>query len=74
MPTVSNHSAMFQGEATINGFGLFTFRVRATDGDQTGGQLDSFDITVWADTDTEADPVHRAKDDLAGGNVVIHRN
>ncbi len=72
--TVSNNSAMFQGEATINGVGLFTFRVRATDGDQTGGQADSFDITVWAGTDTEAGPVHRAKNDLAGGSIVIHRN
>ncbi|MEK6799202.1 MAG: EGF domain-containing protein [Planctomycetota bacterium] len=72
--TVSSNSAMFQGGATINGVGLFTFRVRATDGDQTGGQPDSFDITIWAGTDTEAaQPIHRAKNDLAGGSIVIHR-
>lgn len=71
--TVSNNSAMFQGLGTINGLGWFTFRVRATDGDQAGGQPDSFDITIWAGADTEQEPVHRAKNALSGGSVVIHR-
>ena len=45
----------------------------ATDGDLAGGQPDSFDITIWQGIDAEADPYHRAKNDLAGGSVVVHR-
>ncbi|HSR53068.1 MAG TPA: FG-GAP repeat protein [Acidobacteriota bacterium] len=71
--TTSNNRAMFQGTATINGSGLYTFRVAAVDGDQAGGAPDAFDIKIWAGTDTEADPVHRAKNDLAGGSIIIHR-
>jgi hypothetical protein len=71
--TVSNNKAMFQGEATINGEGVYTFRVSATDGDLTGDQPDAFDIKIWEWTDTEADPIHRAKNDLAGGSIVIHK-
>ncbi|MDY6839834.1 MAG: integrin alpha [Thermodesulfobacteriota bacterium] len=71
--TVSNNKAMFQGEATINGDGLFTFRVDAKDGGLTGNELDAFDIRIWEGTDTEVDLYYRAKNDLAGGNIVIHR-
>ena len=71
--TVSNNKAIFEGEATINGEGLFTFRVHATDGDLIGNQLDRFDIRIWEGTDTEADPVHRAKNDLVGGSIVVHK-
>jgi len=71
--TVSNIKAMFQGEGTINGVGFFTFRVSATDGDLSGNQPDAFDIWIWNGVDTEGDPVHRAKNDLAGGSIVIHR-
>jgi cysteine-rich repeat protein len=71
--TVSNNKAMFQGEGTVNGEGLFTFRVDAKDGDLAGSQPDQFDIRIWNGTDTEAAPYHRAKNDLAGGSIVIHR-
>jgi hypothetical protein len=71
--TVSNNKAMFEGTATIGGAGLFTFRVTATDGDLAGGQPDGFDITIWTGTDTETDPLHRAKSTLAGGSIVVHR-
>ena len=71
--TLSNNKAMFQGVAKINGAGLYTFRVKATDGDLAGDQPDGFDITIWDGTDTETDPIHRAKNDLAGGSIVIHR-
>lgn len=71
--TVSNNKAMFQGEATINGAGFFTFRVHATDGDLAGGQPDRFDIRIWSGTNTEGDIFHRAKNDLAGGSIVVHR-
>ena len=71
--TVSNNKAMFQGEGTINGEGVYTFRVQATDGELTGDQPDAFDIKIWAGTNTVADPVHRAKNDLAGGSIVVHK-
>ena len=71
--TTSNNKAMFQGEATINGEGLYTFRVMATDGDLSGGQPDHFDIKIWQGTDTESDPYHKAKNELAGGSIVIHK-
>ncbi|MFC1506519.1 post-COAP-1 domain-containing protein [Thermoproteota archaeon] len=67
------NSAMFQGTATINGEGLYTFRVDATDGDLTGGQPDHFKIKVWEGTDTEADPINDYKGDLAGGNIKVHK-
>ena len=70
--TVSNNKAMFKGTGTINGEGLYTFRVHATDGDLTGDQPDAFDIRIWQGMDTESNP-YRAKNDLAGGSIVIHR-
>ncbi len=70
--TLSNNKAMFQGVGTINGAGPYTFRVHATDGDKIG-QADHFDIAIWAGTDTESDPIHRAKNELAGGNIVVHK-
>ena len=70
---VSKVSAQFQGEGTINGEGLYTFRVLATDGDKTGGQPDEFTIRIWQGTDTESDPVYQAiHAQLGGGNIVIH--
>ena len=70
---VSDVSAQFQGEGTINGEGLYTFRVLAKDGDKTGGQPDEFTIRIWEGTDTEADPIYQAiHAQLAGGNIIIH--
>lgn len=43
-----------------------------TNGDQVGG-ADHFDIVIWEGTDTEAAPVHRAKNDLAGGNILVRK-
>jgi hypothetical protein len=70
---ISNNKAIFQGTATINGEELYTFRVQATDGDLTGDQPDNFMIKIWKGTDTEADPIHDFKGDLAGGNIKIHK-
>ena len=70
---VSDVSAQFQGEGTVNGEGLYTFRVQAKDGDQSGGQPDEFTIKIWQGTDTEADPVYQALHaQLGGGNIIIH--
>jgi len=70
---VSDVSAQFQGEGTVNGEGLYTFRVQAKDGDQSGGQPDEFTIKIWQGTDTEADPVYQAPHaQLGGGNIIIH--
>ncbi len=72
---VSSVSANFQGEGTINGEGLYTFRVLAKDGAQTGGQPDEFTIKIWEGTDTEADPIYQAVNVvLGGGNKIIHDN
>jgi len=72
---VSSPNANFQGEATINGEGLYTFRVLAKDGDKTGGQPDEFTIKIWQGTDTEADPIYQALNaQLGGGNIIIHDN
>jgi len=70
---VSSANAQFQGEGTINGEGLYTFRVLAKDGDKAGGQPDEFTIRIWEGTDTEGDPVYQAiHAQLGGGNIIIH--
>jgi len=70
---VSSANAQFQGEGTINGDGLYTFRVLAKDGDKTGGQPDEFTVKIWQGTDTEADPIYQAINaQLSGGNIIIH--
>ena len=70
---VSSPSANFQGEGTINGEGLYTFRVLARDGAQAGGQPDEFTIRIWQGTDTEVDPIYQAiHAELGGGNIIIH--
>jgi len=72
---VSSPNASFQGEGTINGEGLYTFRVLAKDGAQAGGQPDEFTIKIWEGTDTEADPIYQALHaELGGGNIIIHNN
>ena len=72
---VSDVSAQFQGEGTLNGEGLYTFRVLAKDGDQAGGQPDELTIRIWQGTDTEADPIYQAiHAQLGGGNIIIHNN
>ena len=70
--TVSNNRALFQGKATINGEGLYTFRVEVTDEDLTGSDPDAFEIKIWAGADTELDPIHCLGNELAGGSIVIH--
>ncbi len=72
---VSDISAQFQGEGTVNGDGLYTFRVMAKDGDKAGGQPDGITIKIWEGTDTEADPIYKAINvQLGGGNIIIHDN
>jgi hypothetical protein len=70
---VSSTNAQFQGEGTINGEGLYTFRVQAKDGAQAGGQPDEFSIKIWQGTDAEADPIYQTINaQLGGGNIIIH--
>ena len=52
---------------------LYTFKVKATDGDLTGDQPEHFAIKIWEGTDTEADLIHNYKGDLAGGNIIVHK-
>jgi len=71
--TISGVSAQFQGRGTINGQGLYTFRTRATDNAEPGVGADHFDIKIWEGTNTDADPIHKAKNTLQGGNIVVHK-
>ena len=70
--TISSVSAQFQGTGTINGDGLYTFRVQAKDNGEPGAGTDHFDIKIWNGTDTEADPYHKAKNTISGGNIQVH--
>ena len=71
--TISAVSAQFQGTGTINGEGLYTFRVQTKDNGEPGAGSDHFDIKIWDGTDTEADPYHKAKNVLSGGNIQVHK-
>jgi len=70
--TISSVSTQFQGTGTINGEGLYTFRVKAKDNGEPGVDVDHFDIKIWSGTDTEADPYHNAKNTISGGNIQVH--
>jgi len=70
--TISTVSAQFQGTGTINGEGFYTFRVKAKDNGEPGVDVDHFDIKIWNGTDTEADPYHKAKNTISGGNIQVH--
>lgn len=70
---INEVGAQFQGTGTINGEGMYTFRVMAKDRANPGIGMDSFDITIWENTDTEGEPVHKAKNDLMGGNIIVHK-
>ncbi|MFA4880246.1 MAG: HYR domain-containing protein [Candidatus Doudnabacteria bacterium] len=70
---ISETSAQFQGTGTINGTGLYTFRVMAKDNAEPGIGADHFDIRIWGGTDTSAGIVYKAKNTLSGGNIVVHK-
>ena len=70
--TISSVSTQFQGTGTINGEGLYTFRVKAKDNGEPGVDVDHFDIKIWSGTDTEADPYHNAKNTISAGNIQVH--
>ncbi len=71
--TITGISAIFQGTATINGDGLYTFRVTAKDNAEPGAGADNFDIRIWQGTGTDSDPYHKAKNVISGGNIVVHK-
>jgi len=68
--TMSSVNAMFQGTGTINKQGSYTFRVSAKDDEING---DYFEIKIWQGQDTETDPIHKAKNYLSGGNIILHK-
>jgi hypothetical protein len=70
---ISTVAAHFQGTGTINGEGLYTFRVTVKDNGAPGVGVDVFDIKIWEGADTEADPYHKAKNTISGGNIVVHK-
>ncbi len=69
---ISSVSAQFQGTGTINGEGLYTFRVNAKDNGKHGAGSDHFDIKIWNGTNTEDDPYHLAKNTISGGDIKVH--
>ena len=71
--TISSVTAQFQGTGTINGEGLYTFRVQAKDNGEPGVNIDYFDIKIWNGTDTEADPYHKAKNTISGGDIQVQK-
>ena len=70
--TISAVSAQFQGTGTINGEGLYTFRVQAKDNGVPGAGNDYFDIKIWNGTDTEDDPIYKANNTIADGDIKVH--
>jgi len=68
---ISSVSAQFQGTGTINGEGLYTFRVQTEDNGKPGAGSDHFDIKIWNGTDTEADPYYTAKNTIADGDIKV---
>ncbi len=71
--TISAVSVQFQGTGTINGEGLYTFRVQAKDKGEPGAGSDHFDIKIWDGTDTDDDPYHKAKNTISAGNIKVHK-
>jgi len=69
---ISSVSAQFQGRGTINGEGLYTFRVQAKDNGKPGAGNDHFDIMIWNGIDTMADPDYKAKNTIADGDIKVH--
>ncbi|MCB2172212.1 ABC transporter substrate-binding protein, partial [archaeon] len=70
--TVSEDTAVFQGQCTVHKQGSYTYRVTVFDGDIVGDQSDSFYLRIWDSQDTETDPVYIYSGDLLGGNIVVH--
>ena len=71
--TISSNKAIFQGTGTINNEGLYTFRVMADDNGEPGAEVDLFNIKIWEGINTEVDPVHKAKNTISGGNIIVHK-
>jgi len=65
-------SFTYGGDVSLSGDGLYTFRAKAKDNGEPGVDVDHFDIKIWDGTDTEADPVHKAKNMIAGGTIRVH--
>lgn len=42
-------------------------------GIESGVGIDHFDIRIWEGANTEAEPYHKAKNVIAGGNIVVHK-
>jgi len=67
---ISSVSAQFQGTGTINGEGLYTFRVQAKDNGKPGAGVDYFDIKIWNGTDM-ADLYYKANNTIVDGDIKV---
>jgi hypothetical protein len=66
--TITGSTADFQGEATLNGSGSYTFRAHIVD-----GSPDQFDIRIWDSNGSFDSPTYRLANSLSGGSIVIHQ-
>jgi len=68
---IANSTVQLQGTGTLNGKGLYTFRVIAKSAAEPRIKADSFDIKIWTGTDTNTQPKYRSKSTLPKGVIVI---
>jgi hypothetical protein len=66
--TVSGSTADFQGHATLNGSGNYTFRAHVVD-----GSPDQLDIRIWGTSASFDSPTYRLSNNLSGGSIIIHQ-
>jgi hypothetical protein len=70
--TGSNY-ARFKGSGTINGMGDYKFMLWAGDGARTG-DVDTFTIKIWTETDGEESEVYDngMGQAIGGGSIIVH--
>jgi len=66
--TVSGATADFQGQATVNGSGSYTFRAHVVD-----GAPNQFAIRIWGSNNSFDNPSYRISNSLSGGSIIIHQ-
>jgi hypothetical protein len=64
---IGSGRAEIQGRGTINGTGVYSFRLIAAD-----RSPDTFEMRIWTAAGSFDAPLYQVANTLAGGNVVIH--
>ncbi len=65
---VSGSASDFQGQASLNGSGSYTYRVHVVD-----SSPDQYDIRIWGSGGSFEQPAYRISNNLGGGNIIIHQ-